>query len=54
MPPWMKKAYQRYVISLRKDTDSELIRLVKDLKECGTGTTDIFRQALKALQELDR
>ena len=43
---WMDKAYKRYQISLRYDSDSELIDFVEKHKE-KYGTTNIFRDALE-------
>ena len=42
---WMEKAYQRYIISLRYDTDQEIIDYVEANKE-KLGTTVIFRDAM--------
>lgn len=42
----MAKAYKRYVISLRNDTDAELIAYLEAHKDT-TGTTQIFREALQ-------
>ena len=42
---WMEKAYQRYIISLRYDTDQEIIDYVEANKE-KLGTTAIFRDAM--------
>lgn len=43
---WMAKAYKRYVISLRHDTDAELIAYLEERKDT-IGTTQIFREALQ-------
>ena len=43
---WMKKAYSRYVVNLRHDTDKHLINYIEKHKE-REGTTNIFRNALE-------
>ena len=43
---WKKKAYKIYQISLRYDTDSELIEFIEGNKE-RIGTTQMFREALE-------
>lgn len=42
---WMDKAYRKYTISLRYDTDQRIIDFVERNKE-KYGTTNIFREAL--------
>ena len=42
---WMEKAYKKYLISLRYDTDQQLIDFVEANKD-KFGTTNIFRDAL--------
>ena len=42
---WLEKAYKRYSISLRYDTDQDLIDYVEENKD-KVGTTQIFREAL--------
>ena len=42
---WMDKAYRKYTISLRYDTDQHIIDFVERNKE-KYGTTNIFREAL--------
>lgn len=42
---WMEKAYKKYLISLRYDTDQDLIDYVEKNKD-KVGTTQIFREAL--------
>lgn len=44
---WIKKAYSRYTISLRKDSDGELIDLIESMKASGKTTTEVFRELLK-------
>ena len=43
---WMDKAYRKYVVSFRYDTDQEIIDFVEANKE-KLGTTNIFREALE-------
>jgi hypothetical protein len=43
---WMDKAYKRYAISLRYDSDTELIDFIEKHKE-KYGTTAIIRNALE-------
>ena len=43
---WKQKAYKIYQISLRYDTDSELIEFIEGNKE-RIGTTQMFREALE-------
>ncbi len=43
---WKKKAYHAYGISLRYDTDQELIDFIEEHKD-KYGTTNIFRDALE-------
>ena len=47
---WENKAYKRYVVRLRQDTQADLIKLVEDLKSTGQGTTEIFTDALELLK----
>ena len=42
---WMAKAYHRYTISLRHDTDSDIIDYIERHK--AEGTTDLIRQLLR-------
>lgn len=43
---WMEKAYKKYLVNLRYDTDQELIDFVEANKE-KVGMTQIFREALE-------
>ena len=43
---WMDKAYKKYMVQLRYDTDQDLIDFVEANKE-KLGTTNIFREALE-------
>lgn len=45
---WLDKAYKRYSISLRYDTDQKLIDFLEDNKE-KYGTTPLFRDAIELL-----
>ncbi len=45
---WENKAYARYLVRLRKDTDSRLIDYVEKRKE-KDGTSNVFREALEEL-----
>ena len=47
---WMAANYKKYVVSLRFDTDSKLIQFIEDNKDT-IGTTEIFREGIKALME---
>lgn len=42
---WMDKAYRKYTVSLRYDTDQHIIDFIEANKE-KYGTTNIFRDAL--------
>lgn len=42
---WKAKAYKRYIVYLRNDSDHHLIEYVEKNKE-RIGTTNIFRDAL--------
>lgn len=50
---WMAENYKTYRVSLRYDTDQDLINLIEKVKEKndGFGVTDVFRTALRALME---
>lgn len=43
---WIDKAYSRYLVSFRYDTDGDLIDFMEKNKE-RLGTTNIFRDALQ-------
>ena len=43
---WMEKAYKKYLVSFRYDTDQEIIDFIEANKE-KLGTTNIFRDALE-------
>lgn len=43
---WMDKAYRKYTVSLRYDTDQHIIDFIEENKE-KYGTTNIFRDALE-------
>ena len=47
---WITKAYQRYMVNLRKEDDSDLIEYIERRKTSGDGTTDIFREAVEELK----
>ena len=47
---WIDKTYKRYVVSLRQDTQADLIELVESRKNAGQGTSDIFTEALELLK----
>lgn len=42
---WMEKAYKKYLVNLRYDTDQDLIDFVEANKD-KMGMTQIFREAL--------
>ena len=44
---WESKAYRKYLIRLREDTDKPLIDYIERNKE-RLGTTNIFRDALES------
>lgn len=50
---WMAENYKTYRVSLRYDTDQDLIDLVERVKaeNDGFGVTDVFRTALRALMD---
>ena len=48
---WKQRNYQQYNVSLRHDTDSELIAFVESEKASGKSTTEIFREAVKQLKK---
>ena len=50
---WKKKAYHRYIISLRYDTDGHLIDFLENNKN-KIGTTQIFREALEMYEKSNR
>lgn len=50
---WIDKTYKRYVISLRQDTQPDLIELVENRKSAGQSTTEIFAEALELLKNED-
>lgn len=47
---WMNKAYSRYVLNLRYDTDQRLIDYI-EANKASVGTTQLFREALEAYIE---
>lgn len=47
---WEAATYKRYVVRLRRDTQSDLIELVERLKSDGCGTSEIFADALELLK----
>ncbi len=49
---WLEKAYKRYSISLRYDTDQRLIDFIESHKDT-YGTTPIFRDALEMYVDAD-
>ena len=48
---WEAKAYKRYVVRLRQDTQSDLIDCIETLKENGCGTSEIFAAGIERLIE---
>ena len=50
---WKQKNYKQYVVSLRYDTDQELIDFMEDNKD-KLGTTNIFRDALAMYVEAEK
>jgi hypothetical protein len=53
---WMSENYKTYKISLRYDTDQELIDFVERFKakNDGMGVSDIFRAGVEVLMEAER
>ena len=45
---WENKAYKKFLIRFREDTDKEIIAYIEANKE-RFGTTEIFRAAMEAL-----
>ncbi len=45
---FIDKAYKRFTVSLRHDTDAEIIEKIEALQEQGLGNTEIFRELLKS------
>lgn len=45
---WINANYKRYGVSLRYDTDGDLIEFLESHRDDGKGTTEIFRKALKS------
>ena len=50
---WMEKAYKKYLVSFRYDTDQEIIDFIEANKE-KLGTTNIFRDALEMYIEAQK
>ena len=48
---WENKAYKKYLVRLRQDTQADLIELVEERKKAGKGTTQIFSEALELLKK---
>lgn len=46
---WEAKAYKKYLVRLRTDTDADLIAFVEQNKD-SHGTTDIFRAGIEKLK----
>lgn len=45
---WENKAYKKFLVRFREDTDKEIIAYIEAHKE-RFGTTEIFRAAMEAL-----
>lgn len=45
---WENKAYKKFLVRFREDTDKEIIAYIEANKE-RFGTTEIFRAAMEAL-----
>ena len=50
---WKKKAYKIVQISLRYDTDAELLKYIEEHK-ARIGTTQLFREALEMYIEANK
>lgn len=50
---WMEKAYKKYLVSFRYDTDQEIIDFIEANKG-KLGTTNIFRDALEMYIEANK
>ena len=48
---WIKKAYKRYLISLRYDRDADLIDYLDKMAEEGHSASDIFKKGIKLIRE---
>ena len=48
---WENKAYKKYMIRLRKDSDSDLIDFIEQQKSEGKQTTELFREGLEKLKK---
>ncbi len=48
---WKQRNYKQYNVSLRYDTDEDLINFIESEKGTGKNTTEIFREAVKKLKE---
>lgn len=53
---WLANNYKSYKVSLRFDTDQELIDFVEQFKakHDGQGVSDIFRAGITAMMEADK
>ena len=53
---WIKENYKIYRVSLRYDTDKELIDFIEQAKQKndGFGVTDIFREALNEYMQTEK
>jgi len=50
---WIKRAYVRYNVSLRKDTDTDIIAFV-EANKADASITEIFRQGVRLLMEKEK
>lgn len=50
---WLKKAYSRYLVSLRYDTDKDIIDYIEQEKKT-QGVTEIFRKVFHEFLEKEK
>lgn len=48
---WEAKAYKKYMIRLRLDTDKDLIEYIEQKKQNGVQITELVREGLEQLKE---
>lgn len=51
---WEAKAYKKYMIRLRLDTDNDLIEYIEKKKQNGVQITELVREGLEQLKEGER
>lgn len=48
---WKQRNYKQYNVSLRYDSDMDLIEYVEAEKKKGKGTSEIFKEGISKLKE---